>query len=74
MNSEVALHNAFPENNDKITLRSAMKEPVWMMIYAAEPKRNIDVTMTYADLKVIYDMMHENPVEMIFKTMAKEKV
>ena len=45
---------------DKITLKDAMDTPVWMMIYAAEPLREIDVTMSYADLKAIYDWFHEN--------------
>ena len=36
--------------NDHITLRDAMETAVWMMVYAAEPERNIDVTMTYSDL------------------------
>lgn len=39
--------------HDKITLRDAVDNPAWMMVYAAEPERNIDVTMTYADLFAI---------------------
>ena len=46
---------------DKITLSSALNEPVWMIVYAAEPLREIDVTMTYADLKAIYDWVHLVP-------------
>ena len=45
--------------NDKITLKNAMEVPGWMMMYAAEPERNIDVTMTYADLFVIYKLVQE---------------
>ena len=60
--------------NDKITLRDAMETPVWMMVWLDSPQKNIDVTMTYADLKVIYDMVHENPIARIFKTMAKENI
>lgn len=45
--------------NDKIKLVDAMETPVWMMVYAAEPLREIDVTMTYADLKAIYDWIRE---------------
>ena len=41
---------------DKITLREAMETPVWMIVYAANPERNVDVTMTYADLFKIYGM------------------
>ena len=44
---------------DKITLREAMETPVWMMVYATEPERNIDVTMTYADLFKIYGMVQK---------------
>ena len=39
---------------DKITLREAMETPAWMMVYLTEPERNIDVTMTYADLFKIH--------------------
>ena len=42
---------------DKITLRDAMETPVWMMVYAAEPTREIEVTMTYADLFAIHGML-----------------
>ena len=42
---------------DKITLREAMETPAWMMVYAAEPGRNIDVTMTYADLFEIHGLI-----------------
>ena len=45
--------------NDKITLRDAMETPVWMMVWLDSPQKNIDVTMTYADLKVIYDMVQK---------------
>ena len=44
---------------DIISLSAAMETPVWMMVYAAEPLREINVTMTYADLKAIYDWIHE---------------
>ena len=60
--------------NDKITLRDAMETPAWMMVWLDSPQKNIDVTMTYADLKVIYDMVQGNPIARIFKTMAKENV
>ena len=46
--------------NDKITLREAMETPAWMMVYAGEPERNIDVTMTYADLFAIYKMVQKD--------------
>ena len=44
---------------DKITLRDAMENPAWLMLYAAEPERNIDVTMTYADLYIVYCWMQK---------------
>ena len=45
--------------NDKIELLDALENPIWMMVYAADPLKWIDVTMTYADLKAIYDWIHE---------------
>ena len=44
--------------NDKITLRDALEYPIWLMIYAGEPNRKIDVTMSYVELKAIYDMVN----------------
>lgn len=44
--------------NDKITLRNAMDEPFWLMVYAGEPTREIDVTMSYADLFCIFQWFH----------------
>ena len=41
--------------SDKITLKDAMGTPAWMIIYATEPLREVDVTMTYANLKTIHD-------------------
>lgn len=35
---------------DKITLREAVETDAWLMVWAAEPGRNINVQMTYADL------------------------
>ena len=43
--------------NDKIMLNDAMGNPVWLMVWASEPLRPIDVTMTYADLKAMYDLV-----------------
>ena len=42
--------------NDKITLKDALENPVWMMVYVGEPQRQVDVTMTYADLLAICHM------------------
>ena len=46
--------------NDKITLKSAMEESAWLMVYAADPSRMIDVTMSYADLFALYKWYHES--------------
>ena len=45
---------------DRITLREAMETPAWMMLYAGEPERLVDVTMTYADLFVIYKLVQKD--------------
>lgn len=45
--------------NDTITLKQAMEHTVWMAVGAMEPDRNIDVTMTYADLMIIYKWVKE---------------
>lgn len=47
--------------HDKITLRDAVDNPAWLMVYAAEPERNIDVSMTYADLFAIYQWVKSLP-------------
>lgn len=44
--------------NDKITLRDALENPIWLMVYAGEPYRKIDVTMSYIELKAIYDAVN----------------
>ena len=49
--------------NDQITLKQAMEQTVWMAVYALEPERNIDVTMTYADLFAIYKLVKERMEE-----------
>ena len=43
---------------DQITLRDAMDNPAWMMVYVAEPTREIDVKMSYADLFALYQWFH----------------
>ena len=45
--------------NDTITLKHAMEQTVWMAVGALEPDRNIDVTMTYSDLMIIYKWVKE---------------
>ena len=49
--------------NDHISLKAAIETPAWLMVYAAEPTRNIDVTMTYADLFAIYKWIKESVKE-----------
>ena len=45
------------EKVDKITLQMAVETPFWKMVWAAEPTRPIEVNMTYADLKLICDLI-----------------
>lgn len=54
--------------NDHISLKEAIETPVWLMVYAAEPTRNIDVTMTYEDLFAIYKWIDES----VPKSLRKE--
>lgn len=42
---------------DKISLQNAVETPFWMMVWAAEPERLIDVRMSYSDLKIICDLI-----------------
>lgn len=44
---------------DSITLKNACKTDVWKMVYIDEPNRNIQVTMTYADLLWITKKIEE---------------
>lgn len=44
--------------NDKITLRDALENPIWLMVYLSEPNKKIDVTMSYVELKAIYDLVN----------------
>lgn len=42
---------------DRIRLEMAILTPFWMAVWATEPEREIDVRMSYSDLKVICDMI-----------------
>ena len=42
---------------DRINIQDAVETPFWMAIWATEPERPIAVHMTYADLKVICDLI-----------------
>ena len=44
---------------DSITLKDACATDVWKMAYIGEPNRNIQVTMTYADLLWITKKIEE---------------
>lgn len=44
---------------DSITLKNACETDVWKMVYVGEPNRNIQVTMTYADLLWITKKIEE---------------
>ena len=44
---------------DSITLKNAYETDVWKMVYVGEPNRNIQVTMTYADLLWITKKIEE---------------
>ena len=49
---------------DKMTLATAFEIPeAWMMVWAGEPDRNVEVKMTYEDLKIIYDMVKKRREE-----------
>lgn len=49
--------------NDKITLKDAIETHAWTMLYAAEPTRPVDVTMSYADLWAIFKWIKETVPE-----------
>jgi hypothetical protein len=40
---------------DKINLQSALENSIWMMVWASEPHREIEVKMTYDDLVKIFE-------------------
>lgn len=42
---------------DKISLQMAVETPFWMAVWATEPEREIDVSMSYSDLKIICDLI-----------------
>ena len=44
---------------DRITLKDALEVPVWKMVWAGEPTREINVRMTYQDLKEICDLIEQ---------------
>jgi len=46
-------------NVDKISIQMAVETPFWMAVWAAEPTRPIEVSMTYSDLKVICDLIDQ---------------
>lgn len=50
---------------DKISLQNAVETPFWMMVWAAEPERLIDVRMSYSDLKIICDLIDSERNRMV---------
>ena len=48
------------KNNDLITLKMAIEEPIWQIILITEPKRGISVEMTYEDLYIITQLIKEH--------------
>lgn len=42
---------------DSISIQNAVETPFWMAVWAVEPERQIDVRMSYSDLKVICDLI-----------------
>ena len=42
---------------DSISIQNAVETPFWMAICETEPERQVDVRMSYSDLKVICDLI-----------------
>ena len=40
---------------DRIDIDAAMETPFWMAVWATEPEREVDVRMSYSDLKTLID-------------------
>ena len=40
---------------DRIDIETAVETPFWLAVWAAEPEREIDVRMSYSDLKILLD-------------------
>ena len=40
---------------DRIDIKTAVETPFWLAVWAAEPEREIDVRMSYSDLKILLD-------------------
>ena len=47
-------------NNDNITLKIAIEEPIWRIMVIIDPKRKISVEMTYEDLYIITKLIEEH--------------
>ena len=45
---------------DTISLESAKKTIFWQLVWAAEPEREIDVRMTYDDLKMCIGLIQRD--------------
>ena len=40
---------------DRIDIQAALETPFWMAVWATEPEREVDVRMSYSDLKTLMD-------------------
>lgn len=40
---------------DRIDIQAALETPFWMAVWATEPEREVDVRMSYSDLKTLID-------------------
>ena len=40
---------------DRIDIQAALETPFWMPVWATEPEREVDVRMSYSDLKTLMD-------------------
>lgn len=40
---------------DRIDIQTAMETPFWMSVWATKPEREVDVRMSYSNLKVLID-------------------
>ena len=40
---------------DRIDIETAVETPFWLAVWATEPEREVDVRMSYSDLKTLID-------------------
>lgn len=44
---------------DRISLQTAVETPFCMAVWETQPKRKIEVSMTYGDLQIICDLIEK---------------